>query len=72
VTSPLATSLTAADGAAWAIVPMGGPAAQEDDFWELFTISAAGTQWRLVTPPGVADNGGMVAAAPGTGQRRRW
>lgn len=69
VTSPLATSLTTAGGPAWAVVPMGGPAAQDETFWELFTLPAAGTQWRLVTPPGVADNGGMVAAAPGTGQR---
>lgn len=69
VTSPLATSLTVAGGTAWAIVPMGGPAAQENNFWELFTRSAGSTRWRLATPPGVADNGGMVAAASAAGQR---
>jgi len=62
VTAPLATSLTAADGNSWAVVPMGGSAAQENLFWELFTRPAASTRWELVTPPGVADNGGLVAA----------
>jgi hypothetical protein len=50
-------------------MPMGGPAARQDRFWELFTRPAASTQWHLVTPPGVADNGGMVAGAPTAGQR---
>jgi len=67
--SPLDTSLSAVGGGAWAVVPMGGSAAQQDLFWELFTRPAAGSQWVLVTPPGIADNGGLVAAAPAAGQR---
>jgi hypothetical protein len=63
-TASLATSLIAAGGNSWAVVPMGGSAAQENLFWELFTRPAASTQWELVTPPGVADNGGLVAAGP--------
>ena len=54
--------MTTANGATWAIVAMGGSAAGENQFWELFTRPAASDQWELVTPPGVADNGGLVAA----------
>ena len=61
-TAPLATSMTTAAGQAWAIIAMGGSAANEDLFWELITRPAGSTRWTLVTPPGVADNGGLVAA----------
>jgi hypothetical protein len=61
-TAPLATSMTTTAGATWAIVAMGGSAAAENRFWELFTRPVGGGQWKLVTPPGVADNGGLVAA----------
>jgi hypothetical protein len=60
-TASLATSMTTATGATWAVVAMGGPAG-ESRFWELFTRPAASDRWELVTPPGVASNGGMVAA----------
>lgn len=54
----LATSLgTAKD--TWAIVPMTANPA----FWEVFVRPATSATWRLVTPSGVADNGGLVAAA---------
>jgi hypothetical protein len=66
-TAPLVTSLTGAGGRAWAVVGMGGSASDENLFWELFTRPAGSTQWTLVTPPGVADNGGLVAA-PAAGQ----
>lgn len=66
---PLASSMAAAGGGTWAIVEMGGSAAQQNNFWELFARPAAGGPWRLVTPPAVADNGGLVAAAPAAGQR---
>ena len=62
VTVPLATSMTTATSQAWAIVAMGGSAAAEDRFWELFTRLPGGSQWKLDTPPGVADNGGLVAS----------
>ncbi len=65
--SPLATSLAAAGGGAWAVVPVGSSG--DNSFWELFTRPAASSQWKLVTPPGIADNGGLVAAAPADGQR---
>ena len=61
----LATAVTAAAGASWAIVVMGGASAQENDFWELFSRPAGTPKWRLATPVGVADNGGIVAAVTG-------
>ena len=54
----MATSLSTATDT-WAIVPM----TANPTFWEAFVRPADSTTWRLVTPPGVADNGGLVAAA---------
>jgi hypothetical protein len=68
-TAPLATSLAQAGGRAWAIVAMGGSATDDNSFWEVFTRPLGSTQWALVTPPGVADNGGLVAAVPPAAQR---
>jgi len=67
-TAPLATSLAQAGGRAWAIVAMGGSAADHNSFWEVFTRPVGSSQWALVTPPGVADNGGLVAAVPPAAQ----
>jgi hypothetical protein len=64
-TAPLATSLAQAGGRAWAIVAMGGSAADDNSFWEVFTRPLGSSQWALVTPPGVADNGGLVVASAG-------
>ena len=61
----LGTSLATAQGT-WAIAVMGGSAADQDNFWELFVRPAPGGSWRLVTPPAVADNGGLVAAGSAT------
>jgi hypothetical protein len=65
VTAPLSTSLVTAQGA-WAIAVMGGSAASGNNFWQLFVRPAGASHWSLVTPPAVADNGGLVAAG-GTG-----
>jgi hypothetical protein len=66
ITGPgLATSF-ATGSDSWAIVEMGGTAASEDRFWELFA-RPPGARWRLATPPGVASNGGIVAATATTG-----
>ena len=65
ITGPaLATSLSGS-AASWAVVEMGGSAAQHNNFWELFARPAAGTGWKLATPVGVASNGGLVAAVTG-------
>jgi hypothetical protein len=65
VTAPLATSLVSAQGT-WAVAVMGGSAASENNFWQLFVRRAGASSWSLVTPPGVADNGGLVAAGADT------
>jgi len=65
ITGPaLATSLSGS-AASWAVVEMGGSAAQHNNFWELFARPATGTGWKLATPVGVASNGGLVAAVTG-------
>ncbi len=60
----LATSLATAAGT-WAVVVMGGSVATENDFWQLFERPAGSSTWKLVTPPGTADNGGLVLAGDG-------
>jgi len=61
---PLSTSLVTGQGT-WAVAVMGGAAATDDAFWQLFVRPAGTSGWSLVTPPGVADNGGLVAAGGG-------
>jgi hypothetical protein len=61
---PMATSFAGA-ASDWAIVEMGGSAAQENNFWQLFVRSAATAPWRQATPLGVADNGGLSVASSG-------
>ena len=65
VTVPLSTSLVTAQGT-WAIAVMGGSAASHNDFWQLFVRPAGASRWSLVTPQGVADNGGLVATGGST------
>jgi hypothetical protein len=65
VTAPLSTSLVTAQGT-WAIAVMGRPADAHNAFWQLFVRPAGASRWSLVTPQGVADNGGLVAAGEGT------
>jgi len=60
----LNTSLDTAAGT-WAAVVMGGSATQHNNFWQLFIRPAGSTRWKLVTPPGTADNGGLVLAGSG-------
>ena len=60
----LATSLVTPAGT-WAIAVMGGSVAAHNNFWQLFIRPAGSTMWKLVTPPGVASNGGLVAAGAG-------
>lgn len=62
---PLATSVASIDGTSWAVVEMGGSAAQHNNFWELFARPAKADKWTLVTPLGVASNGGIAVAPTG-------
>src|SRR5579863_5486555 len=59
-TAPLSTSLVTPQGT-WAVAVMGGSAATDNNFWQLFVRPAGASRWSLVTPQGVADNGGLVA-----------
>lgn len=61
----LATSAGFPEGT-WAVLVMGGSAATHNNFWQVF-VRPAGQQatWRLVTPVGVASNGGIAVAATG-------
>lgn len=60
----LATTIAAGDGT-WAVVMAGDAAARHDNFWQLLARPAGSGRWRLVTPPGVASNGGLVVAPSG-------
>jgi hypothetical protein len=60
----LDTSTDTAAGT-WATVVMGGSVASHNNFWQLFIRPPGGQRWKLVTPPGVPDNGGLVLAAAG-------
>jgi len=60
----LATSLVTAAGT-WAVAVMGGSVATNDNFWQLFARPAGSSTWKLVTPPGTPDNGGLVLAGAG-------
>jgi hypothetical protein len=62
----LATSLVTPAGT-WAIAVMGGSVASHNNFWQMFARAPGSTAWKLVTPPGVADNGGLVAASAAAG-----
>lgn len=58
-------ALSASSSAAtWGTLVMGGSAAQYNNFWQLFVRPATSTRWQLVTPPGMASNGGFVLAGP--------
>jgi hypothetical protein len=60
----LATSLVTTAGT-WAVAVMGGSAATHNNFWQLFARPAGSPRWKLVTPPGTADNGGLILADAG-------
>jgi hypothetical protein len=63
--SPALNTSLDTNAGTWAAVVMGGSAAQYNNFWQLFIRPAGSTRWKLVTPPGTADNGGLVLADSG-------
>ena len=56
----MATSV-ATSAESWAVLPVSADPA----FWEVFARPVNSASWKLVTPPGVADNGGLVVSASG-------
>ncbi|HXY43958.1 MAG TPA: hypothetical protein VEH29_07210 [Acidimicrobiales bacterium] len=57
-----ATTEGVSGASAWAIVPMGDLKDPSDTFWQVFVLAGAHRSWTLVTPEGVADNGGLVGS----------
>ena len=57
----LATSMVTAGGT-WAVAVMGGSIASHNNFWQVFARPTGSSSWKLVTPPGTPDNGGLVLA----------
>ena len=60
----LATSADYPDGS-WAVLVMGGSAAQHNNFWQVFVRPGLAAAWKLATPPGAASNGGITVAPEG-------
>jgi hypothetical protein len=56
----LATSIATTTNS-WAVLPVSA----DPVFWEVFARTGSSGEWQLVTPPGVADNGGLVASPGG-------
>jgi hypothetical protein len=63
---PLATSLSNG-GATFVSVPMGHLSQPLNTFWQLFELTDPAGHWLLDTPPGIADNGGLVVAGESNG-----
>ena len=64
--APAAASTTTPAGAA-AVVAMGHIGDPANTFYELFARAPGSNSWTLATPPGVADNGGLVVGAATSG-----
>ncbi len=62
----LASAVTTPAGS-WAVVAMGQLDRPLNTFWEVFYRAPSASSWRLATPPGVADNGGLVVSATAAG-----
>lgn len=61
---PLLSSTETANGS-WAVLPMGDLRDADNTFWQLLRATPGSSHWSVVTPRGVADNGGIVAGASG-------
>jgi hypothetical protein len=58
---PLSATFATSTGVV-AVVAMGTLSNPLNTFWEIFVRPDTTSRWALVTPPGVADNGGLVAS----------
>ena len=57
---------SATPAGSWLVLPMGQLSNESNTFWQLLHASAGSPHWSVVTPPGAADNGGIVAGTSGT------
>jgi hypothetical protein len=65
VAAPLPSGTETAGGA-WAVLPMGLLSDPSNTFWQVLHTppgTGSSSHWSVVTPQGVADNGGLVAGA---------
>ena len=58
-------SSTASADDSWAVLPMGDLSDPDNTFWQVLRATPSSSHWSVVTPQGVADNGGLVAAISG-------
>ena len=63
---PLASALSSQSGS-WAVVAMGERGHPLNTFWEVFFRAPTAATWSLVTPAGVADNGGLTVSVTSAG-----
>jgi hypothetical protein len=63
---PLSTTF-ATGGDRYAVIPMGELGSTRNTFWQVFVERSGSDRWALATPPGVADNEGLVPAANPSG-----
>ena len=62
--SALPSSTQTATGSL-AVVPMGDLRDEDNTFWQVLRATPGSSHWSVVTPRGVADNGGIVVGASG-------
>lgn len=62
VRSPLASNVSTPDGS-WVDLPMGDLSVATNTFWQVLHAVPGVSHWTVVTPAGVADNGGLVTGA---------
>ena len=56
---------SATSAGSWVILPMGQLSDKSNTFWQLLHAPVGSAHWSVVTPPGAADNGGIVAGTSG-------
>ncbi len=59
---PLPSGVSTPDGS-WVVLPMGELSVATNTFWQVLHAVPGVSHWSVVTPPGVADNGGLVTGA---------
>jgi hypothetical protein len=64
VRAPLDAAMTTSSGT-WVDLAMGDLGDLQNTFWQLLYLSPGGARFALVTPPGFADNGGIVSVQAG-------
>ncbi len=66
VPQPPLRSGAATSTGSWAVLPLGELSSEDNTFWQLLHVSSGSASWSPVTPPGTADNGGLVAGVSGS------